>query len=1191
MKSTKATNKIVSLLLVMAMLTSGFCIPQPSVHAKTEETTTVTNTKPQAEKITQKTENATVYGDGTGKKRAEIYAQDIRFKDEKGKLTDYDTSLKDITERESETGENLAAYDYQTTTTDKMTYFPQKITTKTPILSEYDQYAVKINPKETVQTGTLKKEGKEAMQIAYETKKNGVDYQYESTTDGLKESIILDKKTDQNTFEFIITLKNCSLVSQEDLKKESKKENKSWQTKEGESVFLYNIKEDRLIGTLPAAFMIDAEGNYSEACNYSISLMNKNNDEKQYHMVLKVSKQYLEDADRAYPVTIDPTVTWNTSDVRKFSSAYVCSTAPNSNYTDGNTNILCVGKRDTAKDLCRAYLKFEGVESLLAGMYVEKANLELNFQQSDAGMKMYVRQVTSGWGAPEITYSNQPKRAETLAEITATANMGKTTVPLDEELLDSRARDEGRMCGYEITTSKDDSDTISGKAAWIYNSVSVNGTKIPKLTIEYYDKEDYTDCPRITYKVYDEGKHWSVEGNDGGFAGDNEGEDAMAARAFQASVSANGYSIPSTGIKYRAYSDEAGWSAWKTNGVAAGDTSKTYNMKAVEMQWNTTSAENAYYDLYYRVYVPGRGWLGWAKNAQTAGDYTKGNYISAMEAVIVPKILYNIAFKRENTTIGLNVVGGLDGEKYHLSSLENSYVYGVGTIIRDSKMQSNHHINLNAKMKNGNTVVSQKNEDDGFRWSKGSTTNGIIQYNARLADVAMRSRYNVEHTGSVAISGIPEEKWKKNKKWTGSELKGNVLNNLCVRLVPKEYDSGKKACYSAKFEVCEDGYSFANDRDVFDYSETYKIAESKYIDLFGQTMGKQMYASSKGWEGSCYGMSLSSQMLYHKIWDYRVLTSNIDKNSENVYGLLSQKGKKDTKIRDLIEYCQLSWGFYNCGANGEEKYIGFGKTANETTNNFENIVKKLQDNTQCYAMIISQKNVPDGETPWTHSVVPLAIHSLGNNQYKMDIYDVNVPGKIVNGTIDLNAKTFKYSVYDTAYLININELNKLYGDRYKLIINKVQNPSYQINNASYMKDANVILAENVAASQITNEEGKSIEDLEGVSKVDNFDNPNSLMYYVPEGTYHVAVSDKKDASITFVNYDTSVSYDNLKEGEISATFKKDDSIQSDMKLDDKTDTVKVSTYDKHENETKKICSGKQIKVMSEDNYASIKVVK
>lgn len=60
-------------------------------------------------------------------------------------------------------------------------------------------------------------------------------------------------------------------ISDSKMKKESKKENKSWQTKEGESVFLYDIKEDRLIGTLPAAFMIDAEGNYSEACNYSIS--------------------------------------------------------------------------------------------------------------------------------------------------------------------------------------------------------------------------------------------------------------------------------------------------------------------------------------------------------------------------------------------------------------------------------------------------------------------------------------------------------------------------------------------------------------------------------------------------------------------------------------------------------------------------------------------------------------------------------------------------------------------------------------------------------------------------------------------------------------------------------------------------------------------------------------------------------
>ncbi len=37
-----------------------------------------------------------------------------------------------------------------------------------------------------------------------------------------------------------------------------------------------------------------------------------------------------------------------------------------------------------------------------------------------------------------------------------------------------------------------------------------------------------------------------------------------------------------------------------------------------------------------------------------------------------------------------------------------------------------------------------------------------------------------------------------------------VLNNIAVRIVPKEYQKGEKACYSNGFEVAEDGYSFTN---------------------------------------------------------------------------------------------------------------------------------------------------------------------------------------------------------------------------------------------------------------------------------------------------------------------------------------------------------------------------------------------
>ena len=1161
MKSTKATNKIVSLLLVMAMLTSVFCIPQPSVHAETEETTTVTNTKPQAEKITQKTENATVYGDGTGKKRAEIYAQDIRFKDEKGKLTDYDTSLKDITERESETGENLATYDYQTTTTDKMTYFPQKITTKTPILSEYDQYAVKINPKETVQTGTLKKEGKEAMQIAYETKKKGVDYQYESTTEGLKESIVLDEKTDKHTFEFDITLKNCSLISQDEMKKASKTEYKNWQTKEGESVFLYDIKEDRLIGTLPAAFMIDAEGNYSEACNYSISLMNKNNDEKQYHMVLKVSKQYLEDADRAYPVTIDPTVTWNTSDVRKFSSAYVCSTAPNSNYTDGNTNILCVGKRDTAKDLCRAYLKFEGVESLLAGMYVEKANLELNFHQSDAGMKMYVRQVTSGWGAPEITYSNQPKRAETLAEITASANMGKTTVPLDEELLDSRARDEGRMCGYEITTSKDDSDTSSGKSAWIYNSVSVNGTKIPKLTIEYYDKEDYTDCPRITYKVYDEGKHWSVEGNDGGFAGDNEGEDAMAARAFQASVSANGYSIPSTGIKYRAYGDEAGWSAWKTNGAAAGDTSKTYNMKAVEMQWNTTSAENAYYDLYYRVYVPGRGWLGWAKNAQTAGDYTKGNYISAMEAVIVPKIRYRLEYVASDGTS--KVTDPSPGNKFCFNREDSKIITGIGIAYVDQKLNDKYNISIRVYTNDRKSI--QDYAIKGGKLSIVGNGKNITGYSASFLDVTHRMRYNIQHVGSSLNANLKDGKWENNEVYSGDVNENELVKILSVRSAPKDYIAGKRACITGKFRVDEDGYGFVNTWGSFGYSAGYKVPKEKYIALYGEVRGTQIY-ESETWQGACFAMSLSSQLFFHKYWDMSKAVSNMESGSEMLYNLYPQYLKKDKKIRDLLEYLQISQSIsIQDRPQGSDCFV---------QEDYARIVNWLQqDSSQSHILYV-------GGTNGCHAVVPLNIKQKNNGDYDIEIYDNNIPGKIVHGTINKAKTTFSYADYTAASLLNIEKFYKARPELYNVIW---RNSVYGENNKYvWNQNSNQVMVIGADRVCISDESGKEIKtDVKSL-----IDENGKICYNLPKGKYKLSVKElnQEKAQIVVMNSDNSTRYTIVDEGNVTIEFGKEKMIKTSLNMaKNRCEEIQIRTLDKNNYGEHRKFFGQKVLVKNEVN--------
>ena len=65
-------------------------------------------------------------------------------------------------------------------------------------------------------------------------------------------------------------------------------------------------------------------------------------------------------------------------------------------------------------------------------------------------------------------------------------------------------------------------------------------------------------------------------------------------------------------------------------------------------------------------------------------------------------------------------------------------------------------------------------------------------------------------------------------------------------------------------------------------------------------------------------MALTSQLFYHSKLDRNLFTTVIDKNIENTYGLQAPVGKKNKKLRDLIDYIHLtqylSW--YNANNRG-----------------------------------------------------------------------------------------------------------------------------------------------------------------------------------------------------------------------------------------------------------------------------------
>jgi hypothetical protein len=85
------------------------------------------------------------------------------------------------------------------------------------------------------------------------------------------------------------------------------------------------------------------------------------------------------------------------------------------------------------------------------------------------------------------------------------------------------------------------------------------------------------------------------------------------------------------GVAYRVNGSGHAWSAWASDGAAAGGSS----VHAVEMKLTGDLASR--FDVWYRVHLSGSGWLGWAKNGQSAGTLDTGRTVEAVEARIVSK--------------------------------------------------------------------------------------------------------------------------------------------------------------------------------------------------------------------------------------------------------------------------------------------------------------------------------------------------------------------------------------------------------------------------------------------------------------------------------------------------------------------------------------------------------------------------
>lgn len=92
-----------------------------------------------------------------------------------------------------------------------------------------------------------------------------------------------------------------------------------------------------------------------------------------YILKIVVDNDYLTSTDRKYPVTIDPSVTWEGTG--ELGEAYILKANPDVNYYASGVKAFSVGKG--SQGLFRTYMRALDLKSTVRGKYVESAKLIL----------------------------------------------------------------------------------------------------------------------------------------------------------------------------------------------------------------------------------------------------------------------------------------------------------------------------------------------------------------------------------------------------------------------------------------------------------------------------------------------------------------------------------------------------------------------------------------------------------------------------------------------------------------------------------------------------------------------------------------------------------------------------------------------------------------------------------------------
>lgn len=378
--------------------------------------------------ILEKGENYTTYDLGNGEKETVFYGGDVRYKNEEGQLVDYDPSLTKVSSSEkTEQKKALKGYAYTNKAGDKKLYMPQTLSEQTPVRLEYNDYAIEFALlEESLEELDVKEEPisveKEEVQTVYQDdvelpvnavygiENKNTTITYTSADNGVKETITLAEKPESNVL--IYRLKLTGMIAREN------------PTDEG--LTYYDKETGDIVGSISFPWMNDATGNaYSEEITYELTKEEDKDDE--YLLTMTLDEGYLSDKNRQYPVTIDPTNTWQGSSEVKDSYVISGSSYGDMNFYSSDTKIMPSGKNSNGTN--RTYIKFINLKAVTSGSTVSSAKFtayETGSSESDQTIGIY--RITESWDVSTITYNTRPTCTTRYDSVTTTGTQYKASV-------------------------------------------------------------------------------------------------------------------------------------------------------------------------------------------------------------------------------------------------------------------------------------------------------------------------------------------------------------------------------------------------------------------------------------------------------------------------------------------------------------------------------------------------------------------------------------------------------------------------------------------------------------------------------------------------------------------------------------------------------------------------------------------